>query len=110
MCLNLYDCQAKESIYRNRNKLENRATTNKKQTTHSQKQKRRGYKNKIKGNHPTTTTRKMKGTKEKHIINWKIKFKMAINTYVSIIILTINGLNAPIKRHRMGGRIKMVEE
>ena len=27
--------------------------------------------------------------------------KMARNMYLSIIILKINGLNAPIKRHRM---------
>ena len=26
---------------------------------------------------------------------------MAIGTYISIIILNINGLNAPIKRHRL---------
>ena len=38
-----------------------------------------------------------KGTKEKHRINWKTRFKMAINTCLSIIILNGNGLNAPIK-------------
>ena len=27
--------------------------------------------------------------------------KMAIGTYISIIILNINGLNAPTKRHRL---------
>ena len=27
--------------------------------------------------------------------------KMAIGTYISIITLNINGLNAPIKRHRL---------
>ena len=31
---------------------------------------------------------------------------MAINTYLSIIILTVNGLNAPIKKHRVEDRIK----
>ena len=31
---------------------------------------------------------------------------MAINTYLSIITLNVNGLNAPIKRHRMAGWIK----
>ena len=35
---------------------------------------------------------------EKHRINWKTRFKMAINTYLSIITLNVNGLNAPIKR------------
>ena len=27
--------------------------------------------------------------------------KMAIETYISIIILNVNGLNAPTKRHRL---------
>ena len=43
--------------------------------------------------------------KEKHRINWK-RFKMAINTYLSIITLNVNGMNAPIKRHRMADWIK----
>ena len=30
-------------------------------------------------------------------INWKTRFKMAINMYLSIITLNVNGLNAPIK-------------
>ena len=38
-----------------------------------------------------------KGTKEKHRINWKTKFKMAVNTYLSVITLNVNALNAPIK-------------
>ena len=42
-----------------------------------------------------------KGRKEKHRINWKTRFKMAINTYISIITLNVNRLNAPNKRHRM---------
>ena len=43
---------------------------------------------------------------EKHRINWKTRFKMAINTYLSIITLNVNGLNAPIKRHRVADWIK----
>ena len=31
---------------------------------------------------------------------------MATNTYLSIITLKISGLNAPIKRHRVGDWIK----
>ena len=31
---------------------------------------------------------------------------MAINTYLSIITLNLNGLNAPIKRHKVIGWIK----
>ena len=32
--------------------------------------------------------------------------KMAIGTYISIIILNVNGLNAPTKRHRLAEWIK----
>ena len=49
---------------------------------------------------------KKKGRKEKQRINWKTRFKMAINTYLSIITLNVNGLNAPIKRHRVADWIK----
>ena len=35
---------------------------------------------------------------ENHRINWKMRFKMAINNHLSIIILNVNGLNAPIRR------------
>ena len=31
---------------------------------------------------------------------------MAINTYLSIATLNVNGLNAPIKRHRVANWIK----
>ena len=34
---------------------------------------------------------------------------MAINTYVSIITLNVNRLNAPIKRHRVADWIKKQE-
>ena len=39
-------------------------------------------------------------------MNWKTRFKMAVNTYLSVITLNVNGLNAPIKRHRLAGWIK----
>ena len=38
-----------------------------------------------------------KKRKEKQRINWKTRFKMAINTYSPIITLNVNVLNAPIK-------------
>ena len=47
-----------------------------------------------------------KGTKENHRINWKTRLKMAVNTYLSIITLKINELNAPIKRYGMADWIK----
>ena len=31
---------------------------------------------------------------------------MAINTYLSIICLNVNGLNIPIKRHKVGKQIQ----
>ena len=48
----------------------------------------------------------MKEAKEKHRINWKMRFKMAINTYISITTLNINEMRAPIKRYRVLDLIK----
>ena len=49
---------------------------------------------------------KKKGRKEKHKINWKTRYKMVINAYLSIITLNVSGLNVPIKRHRVADWIK----
>ena len=73
--------------------------TNQKHTIDSQKLKRREHKHKIKGNHQIT--KRKTGTKKKQRIYWKTRFEMAINTYVSIITLNVNGLNTPIKRHKV---------
>ena len=97
MSLRLYDYQAKASRYKKRlTYLKNRATTNQNQILHSRKLKRRGYKYKGK-----SSKQKKKERKEKHRIIWKTRFKIAINTYLSIIILNINELNASIKRYRV---------
>ena len=32
--------------------------------------------------------------------------KMVIGSYISIITLNVNGLNAPTKRHRLAGQMK----
>ena len=74
------------------------------------------------GNHKSKTynrftkTKKNKSTIQKKIIksqkekerdkeeikhHGKIRFKIAINTYLSIVTLNVNGLNALIKRHRV---------
>ena len=53
-----------------------------------------------------TIQAKKKVRKEKHRMNWKIRFQTAINTYLSIITLNINGLSAPIKRHRVADWIQ----
>jgi len=42
-----------------------------------------------------------KGRKKSNKSKSKIVNKMAIRTYISIITLTINGINAPTKRHRL---------
>ena len=58
--------------------VKNRATTNQNQTLHSQKLKRKTLKHEISRNHPT----KKRNEEGKHRINWKTRFKMAINTYL----------------------------
>ena len=64
--------------------------------------KRRGHKHKI--NHSTKKKKKKRERERKEQRNnriiWKRSFEMLINTYLSIITLNVNGLNAPIKRHR----------
>ena len=60
------------------------------------------HKHKISGNHPTKKRKK----ERRNRINWKSRFKMAINTHLSIITLNINGLNPPIKRYRVADWIK----
>ena len=91
-------------------------TTIQNQIIHSQKLKRTGYKDKIKGNHAT----KKRKEQRKHRINWKTMFKMAIYIFINnylrcwtsrvahnkIITLNVNGLNAAIKRHRMAQWIR----
>ena len=52
------------------------------------------------------TNQKKKGRMENHRITWNTRFKMAINNHLSIITLNVNGLNAPIKRHRVAEWIK----
>ena len=99
MCLSLYDYQAEVSRYRKGlTYLENRATTNQKQALHSQKLKRKAQKHKINGNIPTKKKKEKKRKKQRrNRINWKTRFKKAINTYLSIITLNVNVLNAQSK-------------
>ena len=46
--------------------------------------------------------------RKRYRINWKSRFKMAINKHLSIITLNVNGLNAPIKRQ--SGRMDKKKE
>ena len=65
--------------------------------------------------HQTSFTTNTKGT----FLGWKHKSrkrptqnkpqtikKMVIGSHILIIILTVNGLNAPTKRHRLAGQIR----
>ena len=95
MCLNLYDYQFKVSRYSyGSTYLKNRVTTNQKHTVDSQKPKRREYKH-------NTTEKSSKHKKEPKKKKTKTMNKMAISTYLSIITLNVNGLNVPLKRHRV---------
>ena len=103
LCLSLYDYQAKASRFRRG------LTYLKKKGNHKSKPNITFTKTeniyfilkyKINGNHPT------KKRKEKHRVNWKTRLKMAINKSLSITPLNVNGLNAPIKRHRVAHWIK----
>ena len=49
---------------------------------------------------------KKERNKGKERINWKMRFKMAINTHLFLITLNVNRLNAPIKRHGVAYWIK----
>ena len=49
-------------------------------------------------NNQTTHIKEGKKKQRRNRITWKTRFEMAMNTYVSIITLNVNGLNASIKR------------
>ena len=70
----------------------------------SQKLKRRKHKHTE--NHHTTRGRTKRRTEKNYKNNQKTSSEMAISTYISIITLTVNELNVPVKRHRMTDWIK----
>ena len=69
----------------------------------NEKKKKKKKKNKKKKKKENQQKKKKKKKNGDHRITWKTRFKKAINTYLSIITLNVNGLNAPIKRHRVAG-------
>ena len=77
--------------------MKTRVTTSPKHTIDSQKPKQKELKHNTKENHQTTKgkTKKEKGTKN-YQINWKTRFKMAVNTNLSIITL-----NSHIRQNRL---------
>ena len=65
--------------------------------------------------HQTSFTTDVKGTyivnkykRRKNIYKIQTIKKMAIGTYIFIITLNINGLNAPIKRHRLNNEFNEI--
>ena len=75
--------------------FKNRASTNQNQTIHSHKTKKKiGNKYKIEWNHPNKQMKKRKKEKQNQL---ETGFNLAINTYLSIVTLSNNGLNAPFK-------------
>ena len=99
MCFNSEDYQftsrySYRSVYMNPI-----VSTNQKPTIDIQSLERKEHKHTTKENHQTTRKETKRST-GKSILknNWKTHSKMLMSTYLSIITLTINGLNAPIKR------------
>ena len=80
--------------------LKNKVTTNQKHSVDSQKTKPRKLKHNAEENHKTTKGKTKRRTKKKCKINWK-KQDLNENKYIFINNLNVNGLNAPIKRHRV---------
>ena len=79
--LNLQDHQAKTHNYgKGLAYLKNRATASQNQILQLQKVKNNTLKQIITGDHPTK--KKKKGRMENHRINWKTRFKMAINNHL----------------------------
>ena len=101
MCLSLHDYQSKASRYSyGLTYLITRVTTNQTHIIDSQKSVRKElkYNTKKKSSNHKRKNKKKKGTEKKYKFNWKTRFKIVINTYISVITLNVNGLNDPIKR------------
>ena len=102
MCLSLSDYQFKTSRYRYRSTyMSPIVTTNQRHIIDTQKLERKEDKHTSNKNHQTTREETKGRTEKNYGINWKTSNKMAISTYLSIISLNVNRLNAPIKRHRV---------
>ena len=102
MHLQLRDPQLKTISYRERLLYQNfRISANQTSTTDTQKNKKHQLKCNTKDSHQTTRGENKKGTKKSNTNKSKAINKMAIRTYISIITLNVNGLNAPTERHRL---------
>uniref|UniRef100_A0A8D1HM73 exodeoxyribonuclease III n=1 Tax=Sus scrofa TaxID=9823 RepID=A0A8D1HM73_PIG len=103
MHLQLRQQQVKTILYTYRLLYKNfRVTANQKSTTDTQTNKKNQLKYNTKDSHQTRRGENKKRREEKSNKNKsKTVNKMAIRTYISIITLNVNGLNAPTKRHRL---------
>ena len=77
-----------------------RITANQKSTIDTQTKKNQ-LKYNTKDSHQTRRGENKRRREEKEQDKSKTVNKMAIRTYISIITLNVNGLNAPTKRHRL---------
>ena len=105
ICLNLNDYQYKTSRYSCKSRcMGAMVTATQKSTIDTQNLKRKEHKHTTKENHQTTR----EGTKRKRYEQRttkkekKTSDKMSISTYLLIITLNVTGLNASVKRHRVG--------
>ena len=75
---------------------------NQKSTIDPHTKKKKEFKHNTKDSHQITREKnKRKGRKKTYKNKSQIINKMAIRTYLSIIILNVNRLNVPTKRHRL---------
>ena len=90
-------------IYTYTPKSKLQATENQKYAIHTQINKKNQLKYNTKASHQTTRGNNKRRREEKKSNKNKAKAinKMAIRTYISIITLNVNGLNAPTKRQRL---------
>ena len=102
MNLQLRDQQLKTILYMYRLQYQKfRATSNQKSTIDTHTNKKKQSKDNTKDSYQTTREKEKKGRKKSNKNKSKAINKMAIRTYISIITLNVNGLNAPTKRHRL---------
>ena len=76
-------------------------TTNQKPIIDTHTKKRKESKHNITESHRSQGKRTKEERNKNNYTNEKAINKMAISAYLSIIYLSVNGLNAPVKRHRV---------
>ena len=102
MHLKLRDQQLKTILYIYRLRYQNfSVTANQKSTIALQRNKKNQLKYNTKDSHQTTRGENNRRRKKSNKNKSKAINNMAIRTYISIITLYVNGLNAPTKRHRL---------